>query len=123
VPELIEIARAAGTEVSYACAATGLPATTGRTVYRFIQEGLTNARKHAPGAAVEVLVDGSPDAGLRVLVSNPLPPAPTRTELPGAGMGLVGLRERVTLAGGRLEHGHGQNGRSFRLEAWLPWPS
>jgi signal transduction histidine kinase len=126
VPELVEIARAAGTQVGYRCpvgAAVGLPPTIGRTVYRLIQEGLTNARKHAPGAPVEVLVDGAPSEGLRVRITNPLPLTPVRTELPGAGMGLVGLRERVTLAGGRLDHGTEPDGHGFRLEAWLPWPT
>ncbi|GAA3787549.1 histidine kinase [Sphaerisporangium flaviroseum] len=126
VPELVEIARAAGTQVRYACpagAAAGLPPAIGRTVYRLVQEGLTNARKHAPGAAVEVLVDGAPGEGLRVRVTNPLPLMSPRTELPGAGMGLIGLSERVTLAGGRLDHGPEPDGLGFRLEAWLPWPA
>jgi signal transduction histidine kinase len=125
VPELVESARAAGTEVKYACPVgtdTGPPAAIGRTVYRIVQEGLTNARKHAPGSAVEVRVDGAPGEGLRVQVSNPLPAAPAGTGLPGAGVGLVGLAERVTLAGGRLEHGHEPGGHGFRLDAWLPWP-
>ena len=40
-----------------------MPPDTGRTLYRIVQEGLTNARKHAPGSTVEVTVDGAPDAG------------------------------------------------------------
>lgn len=124
VPDLVETARASGTQVGYAGPAGGasdLPPATGRTIYRIVQEGLTNARKHAPGAAVEVCVDGAPDGGLHVRVTNPLSLPAARTELPGAGMGLVGLRERVTLAGGRLNHG--RDGHGFRLEAWLPWPT
>ena len=97
-----------------------MPPAVGRTAYRIVQEGLTNARKHAPGAAVDVRVDGAPTDGLTVRVSNPLSSA-TRTELPGAGVGLVGLRERVNLAGGRLDHGPVSH--RFELEAWLPWPA
>ncbi|RCG32347.1 sensor histidine kinase [Sphaerisporangium album] len=126
VPELVESARAAGTRVAYACpagAADGLPSAVGRTAYRLVQEGLTNARKHAPGAAVDVLVDGARGEGLRVRVTNPLPITPPPEGVPGAGMGLVGLRERVTLAGGRLHHGAEPDGRGFRLEAWMPWPA
>ena len=41
--------------------------------------------------------------------------------VPGAGAGLIGLRERLALAGGRLEHGPDSDGR-YRLEGWLPWP-
>jgi signal transduction histidine kinase len=122
VPELIETARSTGTRVGYECpvdAAAVLPAAIGRTAYRIVQEGLTNARKHAPGAEVDVRVDGAPSDGLRVRVTNQL--TAMRTELPGAGAGLVGLRERVTLAGGRLDHGPVSH--RFELEAWLPWPA
>ena len=51
-----------------------VPPDTGRTLYRIIQEGLTNARKHAPGSTVEVTVDGTPDRGLSVTVTSWLPP-------------------------------------------------
>jgi hypothetical protein len=43
-------------------------------------------------------------------------------QIPGAGTGIVGLAERVGLAGGRLEHGRTADG-DFRLWAWLPWPA
>lgn len=98
-----------------------MPATLGRTVYRLVQEGLTNVRKHAPHTAVDVHVSGAPDVGLQVRVTNPLPLTP-HSAVPGARMGLVGLRERFALAGGRLEHGSDARGR-FRLEGWLPWPT
>jgi signal transduction histidine kinase len=90
-----------------------------RTVYRLVQEGLTNARKHAPGAPVLVRVTGSPGAGLDVAVTNPLPAEPASAGIPGGGTGLAGLAERVALDGGTLEHGRA-NG-SFRLAAHLPW--
>ncbi|GGQ02044.1 sensor histidine kinase [Streptomyces roseolilacinus] len=101
-----------------------VPAATGRTVYRIVQEALTNARKHAPGAEVTVSVRGrpgdGPGAGLTVDVSNP-PPAGPVPHVPGSGQGLIGLTERATLAGGRLCHGPGPRG-GFAVRAWLPWP-
>jgi signal transduction histidine kinase len=92
----------------------------GRHAYRIVQEGLTNARKHAPGAEVRVLVDGSPGAGLTIEVRNRLPLG-AAAQVPGAGAGLVGLAERVELCQGRLEHGATGDG-DFQLRAWLPWP-
>ncbi|MGW0122015.1 sensor histidine kinase [Streptomyces sp. NPDC003327] len=100
---------------------TGVPAATGRTVYRIAQEGLTNARKHAPGAEVTVTVRGRPGEGLTVGISNPAPAGPV-PHVPGSGQGLIGLTERAALAGGRLEHGPAPDG-GFALHAWLPWPA
>lgn len=96
-----------------------VPAVTGRTVYRIAQEGLTNARKHAPGAEVTVAVHGGPGDGLTVEVGNPAP-AREAGEVPGSGQGLIGLTERAALAGGRLDHGVREDGGS-RVLAWLPW--
>jgi signal transduction histidine kinase len=119
VPALVEAARAAGTPVDYACRLDGLDGATARTVYRTIQEGLTNARKHAPGAPVAVLVDAAPGGGIRVCLTNPAAPGgPAGAGVPGSGTGLVGLAERIALAGGRLEHGPAGDG--FRLTVWLP---
>jgi len=53
---------------------------------------------------------------------NPVPAlAADGPKIPGAGTGLVGLAERATLSGGRLEHGLDEHGQ-FELRAWLPWP-
>ncbi|GGT51770.1 sensor histidine kinase [Streptomyces purpureus] len=98
-----------------------VPAATGRTVYRIAQEGLTNARKHAPGTEVTVTVRGRPGEGLTVGVHNPAPTGPV-PHVPGSGQGLIGLTERATLAGGRMDHGAAPDG-GFALHAWLPWPS
>ncbi len=133
IPDLVGTSRAHGLTVEYRClvAPHGPPASTGRTVYRIVQEGLTNAGKHAPGEAVQVRIDGSPGQELRVRVLNRCydhtTPAPGPAAVPGSGVGLVGIQERVTLAGGRVTYGrepahdHGPATR-FRLEAWLPWP-
>ncbi|MEU5553682.1 histidine kinase [Micromonospora sp. NPDC047793] len=93
-----------------------------RTAYRVVQEGLTNARKHAAGIEVRVRLAGTPDDELYVELCNRL--ADRATAIPGAGAGLVGLAERVVLAGGRSRHGvrPDQSGALlFRLEVWLPW--
>ncbi len=101
-----------------------VPADTGRTLYRIVQEGLTNARKHAPGSMVEVTMDGAPERGLSVTVTSWLPvdrPPPGDGAGPGgAGTGLIGLRERAALAGGHVEAAVTGDDR-FRLSAWLPW--
>ncbi|MFF8378781.1 histidine kinase [Streptomyces sp. NPDC015661] len=120
---LVEESREAGTEVvldSTVDDPAAVPAATGRTVYRIAQEGLTNARKHAPGTTVTVTVRGRPGEGLTVDVRNPAPAGPV-PHVPGSGQGLIGLTERAALAGGRMEHGPEPDG-GFALHAWLPWP-
>ncbi|MER6067970.1 histidine kinase [Streptomyces sp. NPDC001817] len=96
-----------------------VPASVGRTAYRIAQETLTNARKHAPGAEVTLSLAGTPGEGLTVTVTNP-PPTTEPTPVPGSGQGLIGLTERATLTGGRLEHGATPDG-GFEVRAWLPW--
>jgi len=125
VADLVEESGDAGTSIAYEqrVDAAGVPPATGRTVYRIVQEGLTNALKHAPGSAVETTIDGAPGSGLTVLIVSHRALAQFgEAEIPGAGAGLVGLEERVGLAGGRLEHGPNRAG-DFRLFAWLPWPA
>lgn len=97
-----------------------LPGPAARTGYRVVREGLTNALKHAPGQPVEVCLTGRPGGELAIVVSNPQPPAPATT-IPGSGTGLIGLAERVALAGGTLDTSPTATGR-FRLAARLPWP-
>ncbi|MFF9012464.1 sensor histidine kinase [Streptomyces sp. NPDC014870] len=121
--ELVAESRAAGAKVVLDTTVddpAAVPAATGRTVYRIAQEGLTNARKHAPGTDVTVTVRGRPGEGLTVDVRNPAPTGPV-PHVPGSGQGLIGLTERATLAGGRLDHGPAPDG-GFTLHAWLPWP-
>jgi signal transduction histidine kinase len=97
------------------------PAATGRTVYRVVQEALTNASKHATGQPVRIDIDGTPGARLTIDIRNPLPAqAVAPAAMPG-GTGLVGLTERVRIAGGQLDHQATVG--EFRLRAWLPWPA
>ncbi|MFD9034795.1 sensor histidine kinase [Streptomyces sp. NPDC059567] len=121
---LVAESRQAGTKVvldSTIDDPDAVPASTGRTVYRIAQEGLTNTRKHAPGTEVTLTVRGRPGDGLTIDVHNPAPTGPV-PHVPGSGQGLIGLTERATLAGGRLDHGPAPGG-GFALHAWLPWPS
>jgi signal transduction histidine kinase len=84
--------------------------------YRIVQEALTNARRHAPGAAVDVELDYAAD-GLHVRVRDNGPgPAPT---LPNGGHGLLGMRERAASVGGELHAGAGTHG-GFVVGAHLP---
>ncbi|RLP92675.1 histidine kinase [Micromonospora sp. CV4] len=115
--ELIGESRAAGLRVSRRDegVATALPATVERTAYRVVREALTNVRKHAADAETTVCLRYLP-GGLEVVVRNG--PSAGGLALPGAGHGLLGLRERVELLGGRLEavpmHG------GFLVRALLP---
>jgi signal transduction histidine kinase len=125
LPALLEESRAAGmriqAEISLPDLAT-VPDAIGRHALRIVQEALTNARKHATAAPVELHLDGAPGSGLTIEVRNPVPAlATSEPKIPGTGAGLLGLAERAMLSGGRLEHGLDDHGR-FRLHAWLPWP-
>ncbi|PRX96119.1 sensor histidine kinase [Allonocardiopsis opalescens] len=131
--ELVAEARSAGTPVELEDLAPGGPPppdSAGRTAYRVVQEGLTNVRKHAPGAQVRVRLErtAAPDGGgeLHVWLRNRLPSVWTPSAVPGSRSGLLGLSERVRLAGGRLDSGarRGEDGAvEFHLEVWLPWPT
>jgi len=129
VRRLVDDARAAGGDVRYERAgATGPdaepaaqpPAAVATAVFRVVQEALTNARRHAPGAAVRVTVTTTP-AEVRVRVADDgAAPGAVPPQGVGTGTGLVGLRERATLLGGTLDAGPDGSG-GFAVEAWLPW--
>ena len=107
-----------------------LPPSVRRAVYRVVQEGLTNAAKHAPGAAVRVDVICTADE-VTVAVHNGVTvhAADQLLNVTGTGVGLSGLRQRVELLGGSLsaaaqsgpgEIGPGGAAGGFRLSARLP---
>ena len=122
LPHLVDECRDAGMRVRLDCQVAepeAIPATVGRSAYRVVREGLTNARKHAHDAEVTVRVQGAAGDGLTVEICNASPAGDGQP--PGDGTGLIGLAERVSLAGGRLVHG--RMAGQFQLRAWLPWPS
>ncbi len=88
-----------------------------RHAYRIVQECLTNAARHAPGAVVQLAIAGSPEDGLSIRAANQL--SLIRVDSPGSGLGLVGLEERAELLGGRMSAG--PKGGDFVVEVWLPW--
>ncbi|MCK9795460.1 histidine kinase [Isoptericola sp. 4D.3] len=121
VRRLVDDARAAGNDVRLERTGDQAPpAAVATAVFRVVQEALTNARRHAPGATVLVTVATAPgEVRVRVADDGPAPGA-----LPadvGTGTGLVGLRERATLLGGTLSAGPVNGARGFAVEAWLPW--
>lgn len=124
---LLDEVRAGGTPVvtTLRVDPAAVPEAISRHAYRIIQEGLTNARKHAAGQPVTVSLSGGPGVGLDLTVVNQ--PAtyggsPQTDEVrdSGSGMGLLGLAERAVLSGGQLSYGTDRSGR-FVVRAWLPW--
>ncbi|WP_440104120.1 sensor histidine kinase [Streptosporangium sp. H16] len=116
---LVESWTAAGNAVTLHGDLGTLPVATARAAYRLVQEGLTNAHKHAAGAPVTVFVTGSPDDGVTITVTNERSLRPAARPS-GARAGLVGLAERFRLIGGTVRSAPGDAG-GWRLEGRLPW--
>ncbi|MER5774694.1 sensor histidine kinase [Streptomyces sp. NPDC002039] len=122
---IITESRLAGMETRFTVhgRARPLPPTVGLTVFRIVQEALTNARKHAGPARADVRLTYGPDE-ITVEVSDdgagapPPRPLPSPSE-PVAGYGLMGMRERVALQGGTLEAAP-IDGGGFRVAARMP---
>jgi signal transduction histidine kinase len=115
--ELVDTARAAGTTVRLTMSGeiTQLVPGIDLCAYRILQEALTNARRHAPGATVDVEIVYSGDS-LRLRVSDD---GPGRATAEPDGHGLLGMRERALMVGGTLKAGPGHDG-GFAVEAELP---
>jgi signal transduction histidine kinase len=94
-----------------------LPRDLELSAYRIVQEGLTNALKHAAPCSATVTVERD-HGSLFVEVSDT---GPGVRDTDGRGRGLVGIAERVSLGGGVLQHGNSDTG-GFRLRAVLPVP-
>jgi signal transduction histidine kinase len=120
LPVLVEAARQAGVSVELSVArALQVPAGIGVCAYRIVQESLSNASQHAPGAAVTVSVDQDCGAVLLRVANGPGTPAGLSLTERGTGGGLTGMRERVALLGGSLSVGPAPGG-GFLVSAVLP---
>jgi signal transduction histidine kinase len=119
IERLVDESRATGMHVELVVEVAALPGTMARTAHRVVREGLTNVHKHARNAATCVRVTGDVARGLTVEVAN-RPPVASAALLPGSGVGLLGLRERIGLLGGTLDAGPDRDG-GWRLVVWLPW--
>jgi len=119
IDSLVSDARKAGVLVSLVRGGQAHPlqSKVSHAAYRVAQEGLTNAAKHAPGAAVQVTVKYEPDALVVEVRNNPSRDGSPRRD---PGVGLIGLTERVRVAGGMLHVGSLPSG-GFRLAAVLPY--
>lgn len=126
LPLLLSEARAAGAPVHTEFdgieaideqpATDGLETSSSRTAYRIVQEALTNARKHAPGQPIRLRIAQETDR-LVIETQNRVPSPARNAATPG--MGLIGLTERVELAGGNINFQ--QSVDKFVLRAWIPW--
>jgi signal transduction histidine kinase len=121
LPALVDAARQAGVPVELAIspALDQVPSGVGVCAYRIVQESLSNASQHAPGAPVTVSVDHSPGAVLLRVANGPSGPTGPFQKQNGAGHGLTGMRERVALLGGSLDTGPAPDG-GFVVSAVLP---
>jgi signal transduction histidine kinase len=118
VPELVERARSIGLDATLTIEGGGhdVPAAVGRTVYRIVQESLTNIARHSDAATASVRIDCRPDV-LAVRIDDDGRSGPDAVPVPG--VGLLGMRERVTALGGRLRaEPRGEGG--FTVQAELP---
>jgi len=119
LPDLLDRMRANG--MSVAVRTDGAPVSLSDSVelccYRVIQEALTNAARHAPGAPVALSVGYRP-ATITVTITNPIGKDPASNSPPVSGFGLIGMRERVVALGGTMSAGRDTMG--FRVEVGIP---
>lgn len=124
---LIEASRSSGTHIRYspddALADLAVSSSTGLIAYRTVQEALSNALRHAPGAVIDVeVVAGQDSRGreqLHLAVINSAAPQQLGEPAPGAGFGLEGIRERAEAVGGTVEAEPTDDG-GFAVRATLP---
>jgi len=118
VAELVESARTTGLDATLTIEGQrhDVPAAVSRTVYRIVQESLTNITRHAAAETASVRIDCRPDA-LAIRIDDDGKATPDAAPVPG--IGLLGMRERVTALGGRLRaEPRGEGG--FTVQAELP---
>lgn len=115
LPDLVAGVRRNGLSVTLKVDPRPVPASVSTTVYRVVQEGLTNVLRHSEATSATIAVRHEPTGLVATVVSTgrARPPA-----TPGSGRGLVGLRERLAMFGGSLESSATPEG--WRLEARIP---
>ncbi|OKI53772.1 sensor histidine kinase [Micromonospora sp. CB01531] len=118
VPELVQRARTTGLDATLTIEGhrNDVPAAVDRTAYRIVQESLTNIARHAAAATASVRIDYRPDA-LAIRVDDDGRATPDTAPVPG--VGLLGMRERVTALGGHLRAEPRSEG-GFSVQAELP---
>ncbi|MEV1142618.1 histidine kinase [Micromonospora sp. NPDC049799] len=118
LPELVERARATGLDATLTVEGQrhDVPAAVDRTAYRIVQESLTNIARHASAVTASIRIDYRPDA-LAIRVEDDGTAMPDTAPVPG--VGLLGMRERVTALGGRLRAEPRHEG-GFTVHAELP---
>ncbi|MGW3746613.1 sensor histidine kinase [Streptomyces sp. NPDC005146] len=118
IPELVEQANKAGLEATLTIEGqrTDVPAAVGRTAYRIVQEALTNIARHAFAPTASVRIDYRADS-LTIQIDDDGKATPDTVPKPG--LGLLGMRERVTALGGRLR-AQPRSERGFTVQAELP---
>ncbi|MDX3431814.1 histidine kinase [Streptomyces sp. ME01-18a] len=123
IDDLAETSRKAGTavEIRRSGEVRPLATTADHAAYRVVQEGLTNAHKHAPGASISIGLRYEPDS-LVVEVANGPVAEPMPSGVASGGQGLTGLEERARLVGGMVHAGPTADG-GFRLAGVLPYTS
>ncbi len=121
VPALVDAARRAGVavELSTPAAFAPVPSGVGICAYRIVQESLSNASQHAPGAAITVSVTQERDAVVLRVSNGPGSPSSALYKERGSGLGLAGMRERVAMLGGSFSAGPAPGG-DFVVSAVLP---
>ncbi len=123
LPELVRTSSVTGppTRLEVSGEVLALPPGLDLAVYRIVQEALTNVRRHARASECVVRVAYSRDAVRLEVVDDGVGPPPASTAV--AGHGLVGMRERVGMYGGRLDLGRRPEGHGFSVTAVLPVPA
>src|SRR5690606_23629759 len=120
IPQLVERFQGTGLETTLTIGGHPhpVPAAVSRTAYRIVQESLTNVARHAAATTARVLIDYRPDA-LALRVDDDGTAVSPCAPMLGPGLGLLGMRERVTALGGRLHTGPRSSG-GFTVRAELP---
>ncbi|WP_370949692.1 sensor histidine kinase [Amycolatopsis sp. cg5] len=118
VTDLVDRVRALGTDCTLDIRGDvdALPAGVGLSLYRIVQEALSNAARHAPGAAVRVSLNVEADIVHTTVVNDP---GESTGSIAPPGHGLLGMRERVAMLSGELETGATPGG-GFRVAVALP---